>query len=157
MTRIPYRSRLVGIFIGLVLNSPAVGGEADVVREFGLLGLHAVDCDSEPSVDNPHVTTTIGAEGLVSNVLNMGPDYGDTAIIRNPRLETSDMLKYEHVDGMGDVFTVSVLRTGLKFQSWSSVRDDGVAFIANGRFSDSNEPTPVFETCKQRAPTLTDR
>jgi len=129
-------------------SSPATAAsDADVLRQFGMLGRIAVDCNSPYSTDNPHLIYAASPQGKLTRTLRMNPDLDGTFPMRNVRLLTSDRLQHDET-GRQSELTITVAKIDGKFRSWRSVRADGTVLIADGKFPKTGRPTIAFEKCR---------
>jgi hypothetical protein len=133
---------LLGLPIG-----PATASDADVLRQFGMLGRIAVDCKTPHSQANPHLIYAVSPQGQLTRTLKMTPDLDGTFPMRNVRIIAPDMLQHDET-GRQSELTITVAKIGGKFRSWRSVRADGTVLIADGKFPSSGAPTIVFEKCR---------
>ena len=112
-----------------------------------MLGHFAIDCTVAASAANPHLIYAISPKGEVTRTLEMAkPELDGTFAISKMRLLAPDRLQFKDV-GRRNSFTVSIIRSGIKFRSWKSIRDDGEVIIEDGKFRKSGSPTLVFEPC----------
>jgi hypothetical protein len=132
--------------LGLPIN-PATASDADVLRQFGMLGRIAVDCKAPHSQANPHLIYAVSPQGQLTRTLKMTPDLDGTFPMRNVRIIAPDMLQHDET-GRQSELTITVAKIGGKFRSWRSVRADGTVLIADGKFPSSGAPTIVFEKCR---------
>ena len=131
--------------LGLPIN-PATASDADVLRQFGMLGRIAVDCNAPHSQSNPHLIYAVSPQGQLTRTLKMTPDLDGTFPMRNVRLLRPDLLQYEET-GRQSELTITFTKTAGKFRSWHSIRADGTVLIADGKFKSSGSPTPAFVAC----------
>ncbi len=133
---------LLGLPIG-----PATASDADVLRQFGMLGRIAVDCKAPHSQVNPHLIYAVSPQGQLMRTLKMIPDLDGSFPMRNVRIIAPDMLQHDET-GRQSELTITVVKIGGKFRSWRSVRADGTVLIADGKFPSTGAPTIVFEKCR---------
>lgn len=134
-------------FVVLACMAPlCIAADADVMRQFGMLGRQAVDCAAPASQSNPHVTYAATPQGNVTRSLKMKPDLDGTFNIRNVRMAGPNVLQFDET-GRTSELTISVAKIDGKFRSWRSVRADGTVLIADGRFPSSGAPTIAFTFC----------
>ena len=122
--------------------------DADVVRQFGMLGRQALACAAPPSASNPHVTYAASPQGSVTRTLRLGVQADGPFNLRNVRIAGPGMLQFEEIRQNGDVMTVTVAKFDGKFRSWRSVTADGTVLIAEGKRSSSRMPTLAFTPCR---------
>jgi hypothetical protein len=127
-------------------GSPASASDADVVKQFGMLGRIAVDCSAPHSRDNPHLIYTASPQGKVTRTLKMVPDLDGTFVMRNLRLLTPTLMQYNEISRGSDM-TITVAKIDGKFRSWHSMQADGTVLIADGKFPKTGAPTIAFTFC----------
>ena len=129
------------------LTSAAVAADADVLRQFGMLGRIAVDCSAPYSQSNPHLIYAVSPQGQLTRTLKMTPELDGSFPMRNVRLLAPDRLQHDET-GRQSELTITVAKIDGKFRSWRSVRGDGTVLIADGKFASSGSPTVAFEKCR---------
>jgi len=127
--------------------APANAADADVLKQFGMLGRLAIDCTAPYSSQNPHLIYAVSPQGKLTRTLRMTPDLDGTFPMRNVRLLTPDLMQHEET-GRQSELTITVKKIGGKFRSWHSMRANGTVLIADGKFSSSGSPTLAFERCR---------
>lgn len=127
--------------------SQAIASDADVLRQFGMVGVLAVKCGEPASTQNPYLTYAVSTGGKVTRSLKMSPDIDGVFALSNLRLEGADMLLFDD-EGRGKGIAVSMARINGRFRSWRSVEADGTVLIADGKFTGSGKATPAFELCR---------
>ena len=130
----------------MLLGSQAAASDADVLRQFGMLGRIAVDCNAPHSRDNPHVIYFASPKGRLTRTLNRARDRDGTFPMRNLRLLTPNLLQYVEIS-RGFEKTITVAKVDGKFRFWRSVQVDGTVLIADGKFPKTGAPTLLFEKC----------
>ena len=131
----------------LLGSQAAVAGDVDVLRQFGMLGRIAVDCNAPHSQSNPHLIYAVSPQGQLTRTLKMTPDLDGTFPMRNVRIIAPDMLQHDET-GRQSELTITVAKIDGRFRSWRSVRADGTVLIADGKFASSGNPTIAFEKCR---------
>jgi hypothetical protein len=131
----------------LPISPATAASDADVLRQFGMLGRIAVDCKSPHSQANPHLIYAVSPQGQLTRTLRMVPDLDGSFPMRNVRIIAPDMLQHDET-GRQSELTITVAKIGGKFRSWRSVRADGTVLIADGKFPNTGAPTIVFEKCR---------
>ena len=135
------------LVIAALLASPrAQAADADVLRQFGMQGRHAIDCSAPHSQDNPHLIYAVSPQGKITRTLRMTPDLDGTFPMRNLRMLGPDTMQFDET-GRQSELTITVAKINGKFRSWRSVRANGEVLIADGKFSSSGNPTVAFEKC----------
>jgi hypothetical protein len=138
---------LLALFMLLGGAPAATASDADVLRQFGMLGRIAVDCNAPHSQTNPHLIYAVSPQGQLTRTLRMTPDLDGTFPMRNVRLLSPDLLQHDET-GRQSELTITVAKINGRFRSWRSVRADGTVLIADGKFPSSGAPTISFEKCR---------
>jgi len=129
-----------------LLCGEALASDADVLRQFGMLGRLAVDCKAPHSRSNPHLLFRASPKGKLTRTLTRARDRDGTFPMRNLRLLTADRLQYQEIS-RGFEKTITVVRMDGKFRFWHSVQSDGVVLIADGKLSNTGAATFTFQKC----------
>jgi len=142
------RSVSLALLVLLTLSSSptTAASDADVLRQFGMLGRIAVNCSAPHSSSNPHLVYAVSSQGKLTRTLKMTSDLDGTFPMRNVRLLAPNLLQHEETS-RGFEHTITVARIDGKFRSWRSVRADGTVLIADGKFPKTGSPTIAFEKC----------
>ena len=127
--------------------SPATASDADVLRQFGMLGRIAVDCKVPHSQANPHLIYAVSPQGQLTRTLRMTPELDGSFPMRNVHMLGPNLLQHDET-GRQSELTITVAKIGGKFRSWRSVRANGEVLIADGKFPASGNPTISFEKCR---------
>jgi hypothetical protein len=123
--------------------------DADVIKQFGMLGRLAVNCAAPASSSNPYLTYSVSPQGKLTRTLKMmEPTLDGTFPMRNVRLLAPDRLQYDET-GKQSELTITVAKIAGKIRSWHSVRADGTVLIADGKFPNTGSPTVAFESCRK--------
>ncbi len=138
---------LLALLVLLSIAPEAAASDADVLRQFGMLGRIAVDCNAPHSSSNPHLIYAVSPQGKLTRTLKMTPDLDGTFPMRNVRLLTPSLLQHEET-GRQSELTITVAKIDGKFRSWHSMRADGTVLIADGKFPKTGAPTIVFTKCR---------
>lgn len=125
-----------------LFGSGASASDAEVARQFGLLGKWAVDCAAPPDVANPHAAFAVTAGNEVEWTLTMAPAINGTFQLRNLSIVAPDRLQFRQDD-----LTVTMRMTNGKLRSWRSVENDGQVLIADGILAANRKPAPTFTLC----------
>jgi hypothetical protein len=125
--------------------------DADALRQFGMLGTNAVDCNAPPSAINPHDTYAVDPAGQVIRTLRMGDSAtGETFKIRNVRLIGSEFLEFVDSGRQSEVL-VLIARIDGKTRSWRSEsisgNKKGEVLIDKGIIKGNGEPTLALTFC----------
>jgi hypothetical protein len=141
----PFSTAFVALCCTLLCDQ-AAAADADVLRQFGMLGRLAVDCKAPYSRTNPHLIFVASPKGKVTRTLNRARDRDGTFPMRNLRLLAPDRLQYQEIS-RGFEKTMTVARIDGKFRFWSSVQSDGAVLIADGKLSNTGAATFTFQKC----------
>ena len=125
----------------------ARAGDADEMREFGLLGNSAVDCARPADRTNPYVLLADSGAG-VTRTLKMGlPQLDGTYAVRNARRIDDTHLALELEDSTKTFVKVVIAKSGDAWYTERSEELNGELLIKDGRFSGSGGPVPRFHRC----------
>jgi len=127
---------------------------SSAVREFGLFGTWADDCNTNPSPLNQYASFSISSRGTIQLRNDFGPDYGDMIyrivdakriglfrISLRQLLTTDDQIALDTV----------MLKSGGLIRIWSSHGADGSAYVEDGLIpSANNHETGWMERCDTR-------
>jgi hypothetical protein len=133
--------------LGLPISPATAASDAEVLRQFGMLGRIAVDCKAPHSKANPYLIYAVSPQGKLTRTLRMIPDLDGTFPMRNVHMLGPNLLQHDET-GRQSELTITVAKIDGKFRSWRSVRADGTVLIADGKFPKTGEPTIVFEKCR---------
>jgi hypothetical protein len=124
-------------------------GDADAARQFGLIGIWAVDCSQPAGQHNPYETFSVAADGTIAQWLDMQ--------VARTHDHLHDLKLRGHLlsvkwDSSNSGLTLDVaLRTDHgKIQSWSSKKPDGTPIVRDGMSVINGNPMPVFEKCGRK-------
>jgi hypothetical protein len=141
-------------FIGLallalvgLLGPAAAASDADVLRQFGIVGRIAIDCNAPYSASNPHLIYAVSPQGQITRTLRMTPELDGSFPMRNVRMLGPNLLQHDET-GRQSELTITIAKIDGKFRSWRSVRADGTVLIEDGKFPKSGSPTLTFEKCR---------
>ena len=134
-------------FLGLVGSSAIAASDADILRQFGMLGRIAVDCNAPHSQSNPHLIYAVSPQGQLTRTLRMTPELDGSFPMRNVHMLGPNLLQHDET-GRQSELTITVAKIDGKFRSWRSVRANGEVLIADGKFPASGNPTISFEKCR---------
>ena len=133
--------------LGLPIGPATAASDADVLRQFGMLGRIAVDCNAPYSQANPHLIYAVSPQGQLTRTLRMTPELDGTFPMRNVHMLGPNLLQHDET-GRQSELTITVAKIDGKFRSWRSVRANGEVLIADGKFPASGNPTISFEKCR---------
>jgi hypothetical protein len=124
----------------------------DVLRDFGLLGTWATDCDKPSGADNFYTVYAGRTDGNVRRTYYNTPDrvkpYNEYTVTRAIKLP-ADMISYKQEGVVDhDVIDVVLLKDGNKYKIWSSVKADNTALVKDGKFPGSGDDSPWQAKCK---------
>ena len=143
------RRAIAALTAAMALIGPAVAADSDELKKFGLIGTWAVNCAQPDSASNPYVIYAV-KDGSPFWILRMG-DLQARYGMRQLKVIGEDVLDYiDGPDQAGRMHHMQLKKTGARFRSLSSTREDGSAVIADGKFVASGAPTLVFENCPSR-------
>src|SRR4249919_2915856 len=107
--------RLALITLSTLLGSQAaVAGDVDVLRQFGMLGRIAVDCNAPHSQSNPHLIYAVSPQGQLT------PELDGSFPMRNVHMLGPNLLQHDET-GRQSELTITVAKIDGKFRSWRSV------------------------------------
>jgi hypothetical protein len=133
-----------------IASTPAGATDVDALRQFGLLGRQAIDCNAPYSASNPHVIFAATPDGGVTRTLRMTNDLNATLAIRNVHMAGPNLLEYEETGRQSELRT-DLAKIDGKIRSWRSVRtsgpESGTVLIADGKLVSSGTPTLAFTIC----------
>ncbi len=142
--------RLAGFVLCLAVSlfgARASAADADVLRQFGILGRLAVDCSAPPGNENPNLIFGVSANGQARWTLSMGVSGLDgTFPIRNLRQIAPDLLQYNQPEEQSEL-TITLRKVNGKLRSWRSESTKGEILIADGKFTSDGRPTLAFTFC----------
>jgi hypothetical protein len=124
--------------------------DADVIRQFGMLGRIAIDCSAPYSKSNPHVIYQVLSAGNVTRTLRMGPEINGTFAMHNLRMTAPNVFEYDEAGRQSEI-TVSIVKQGNgTFRTWRSVRSSGPnkgeVLFSDGKTKDGSD-TLAFTSC----------
>jgi hypothetical protein len=132
----------------MAANGPAhAASDADVLRDFGMLGTSAVDCGHPPTPANPYmVFADVG--GSVHRVLRTGVQQLDgTFRVRAISRLDDTHAAMEIEDATGKFAKVVIVRQGNVWHTDRSDEPDGRPLIRDGRIVTRDVPVPRFARC----------
>ena len=134
-----------------VMADSAVAADADVIRDFGILGRNAIDCAAPFGRENPYVIYAITPTGEVTRTLKMVAGAAGTFVIRNLRTASQNTLQYDET-GTTSMFAITLIKQNDgTLRSWRSVQTSGSGkveiLIEDGKFKSSGRDTPAFNFC----------
>lgn len=132
-----------------VVSPSLANSDGDRLREAGLLGSWAVDCNAPPSKTNPYQVLAPSPDGSPTRTLQVNdPRIDETVTIREVRSIARGRIGLTWTDRDGDTFRMVLLKDGNRHKGFNSVRaSDGKVFVKGGRFVNSGRDTPWFTKC----------
>jgi hypothetical protein len=138
------------MFVVMSTAVPASADDATVLRDFGILGTLAVDCNAPYGPDNPYTTYAVSPSGSATRTLQMMEGLNATLALRNVHHAGADRLEYDET-GRQSELKITILRIDGKFRSWRSVRtsgpESGKVLIDDGIITGNGVPTPAQTFC----------
>jgi hypothetical protein len=124
------------------------------IKEFGLLGTWADNCNAAPSPGNQHATFSVTSRGAVLLRNDFGPVYGDMVyqvvdakLISHFRVSLRQVLTTDE----NVVLDTVMLRANAKVRIWSSRGVDGRQYVEDGLVpTANNRETDWMERCDMR-------
>lgn len=133
------------LLVCLVPFCPAHASDEGILKQFGMLGHLAVDCNSDHDNSNPHFVFTVSPENRITSVVLQGRNR-ENRPVRKLRLLTPERLQFESAD-----LTVTWAKIDGKFRLWRMVRVDGTIYVENGTSTaitpEAHDPTPALMFC----------
>jgi hypothetical protein len=129
------------------------------IKEFGLIGTWADDCNKRPAPSNQHATFTVNSRGAMLLRNDFGPDYGDMIyrILEATRLSQFRLSLRQVLTTDSEVALDTVmLKTNARVRIWSSRGVDGRQYVEDGLVpSANNRETGWMERCDMRSASRT--
>jgi hypothetical protein len=129
------------------------------IKEFGLIGTWADDCNKRPAPSNQHATFTVTSRGAVLLRNDFGPDYGDMIyrVLEATRLSQFRLSLRQVLTTDSEVALDTVmLKANAKVRIWSSRGIDGRQYVEDGLVpSANNRETGWMERCDMRSASRT--
>jgi hypothetical protein len=127
---------------------------ASDIREFGLFGIWADDCNANPGPSNQYASFSITSRGTIMLRNDFGPDYGDMIYrivdarrIGQFKISLRQLLTTDDRVALDTV----MLKAKDKVRIWSSRGADGSEYLQDGRISAANNhETGWMEHCNTR-------
>ena len=137
----------VAVILAIAGAGTAYAGDADVMRDVGLLGTSAMDCSAPAGPRNPYVTFA-AAGAQVTRTLKMGePNLDGTFGVRGASRIDDQRLALELEDSTHEFKKVVIIKSGDVWYTDRSDGPDGRPLIRDGRFAGDNAPVPRFRMC----------
>ncbi len=139
---------LLAAFSLAMVSAASAQSAQQTMRDFGMLGKWARDCNAPPSRTNFHTVFAAMSSGNVQRTYYDGPDhiYNQYTITRAIRLPANQM-SYQQVGPVGRM-DVILLKDGNTYRIWSSVGADGKIYVKEGKFNDG-AASPAETKCSK--------
>jgi hypothetical protein len=154
-------SMIVALISTMILAPGVAPAQAPngTIKEFGLIGTWADDCNKRPAPSNQHATFTVTSRGAVLLRNDFGPDYGDMIyrILEATRLSQFRLSLRQVLTTDSEVALDTVmLKTNARVRIWSSRGVDGRQYVEDGLVpSANNRETGWMERCDMRSASRT--
>jgi hypothetical protein len=131
------------------------------IKEFGLLGTWADNCNAAPGPGNQHATFSVTSRGAVLLRNDFGPLYGDMVYrVVDAKLISHFRISLRQVLTTDDkvVLDTVMLRANARVRLWSSRGVDGRQYVEDGLVpTANNRETDWMERCDMRWAKMTPR
>jgi hypothetical protein len=145
---------IVAAMTSLVLAPGLAQSPNGAVKEFGLLGTWADNCNAQPGPANQHATFSVTSRGTVMLRNDFGPVYGDMIyrIVEASRLSQFRLSLRQVLTSDAEVALDTVmLKTNARVRIWSSRGIDGRQYVEDGLVpSANNRETGWMERCDMK-------
>jgi hypothetical protein len=129
------------------------------VKEFGLIGTWADNCNAQPGPSNQHATFSVTGRGTVLLRNDFGRNYGDMIyrVVEATRLSQFRISLRQVLTTDSEVALDTVmLKANAKVRIWSSHGIDGRQYVEDGLVpSANNRETGWMERCDMRSASRT--
>jgi hypothetical protein len=136
------------VLLGTAQNVAA--SDADVIRQFGMLGRQAIDCSAPYSGSNPYVIYEVTPTGGVTRTLKMTPEANGTFAMHNLRMVAPNVFQYDETGRQSEIMVSIVKQSDGTFRSWRTVRtsgpNKGEVLFNDGKRKDGSD-TLAFTFC----------
>jgi hypothetical protein len=124
--------------------TPIAASDADVAKQFGLIGNWAINCAQPAGPYNPHQTFAVDGKGVVTLTMTDNIKGQDVLIaLRGLKLVGDDRMSGAWLSGNGSVPVLVMLQKhGNMIHSWESMSSKGEKLISHGHFAGNRKPTP---------------
>jgi hypothetical protein len=146
----------IGLAVALTMAASLACAQSPngAVKDFGLLGTWADNCNAQPGPSNQHATFSVTSDGAVLLRNDFGPAYGDMIyrIVDAKRLGEFRLSLRQVLTTDGEVTLDTVmLRANAKVRIWSSRGLDGRQYVEDGVVPTANRETGWMERCDMRS------
>ena len=122
---------------------------SETLRDFGLLGSWATQCNAAATIDNNHRTYSVVSEDIVQEYNDLGPDYEpNIATITAAGRVAPNQLQINSTLQSGAVRTLLIVMRGNTIRTMSNVRSDGAVLVKDGIVQSNGNATPALTRCK---------
>jgi hypothetical protein len=147
-------SSTVGLFFASITLAFAQS-PMGAIKEFGLLGIWADDCKSDPSPSNQYASFSVTSRGNIQLHNDFGPDYGDMLYrivdakpIGRFRISLRQLLTTDDQVALDIV----MLKSNDRIRVWSSRGADGAEYVQGGMIpAAKNRETSWMQRCDARS------
>ena len=147
-------SSIVGLFFASITLAFAQS-PMGAIKEFGLLGIWADDCRSDPSPSNQYASFSVTSRGNIQLHNDFGPDYGDMLYrivdakpIGRFRISLRQLLTTDDQVALDIV----MLKSNDRIRVWSSRGADGSEYVKDGMVpAVNNRETSWMQRCDTRS------
>jgi hypothetical protein len=139
------------VFIAYAFSQSA----SSAIKEFGLLGIWADDCNLSPSPSNQHASFSVTSRGVIQLRNDFGPDYGDMLYrivdakrVGRFRISLRQLLTTDDQVALDIV----ILKSNDRIRVWSSRGAEGSEYVQHGLIpAANNRETSWMERCDTRS------
>jgi hypothetical protein len=138
----------------LSTTSSSAQSPTSAIKEFGLFGTWAGDCNANPGPANQYASFSVTSRGIVLLHNDFGPDYGDMVYrivdakrVGQFRISLRQLLTTDDQIALDTV----MLRAQERIRIWSSRGADGSEYVQDGLVpAANNHETGWMERCDSR-------
>ena len=144
-------------FVPLLLFATFAGAQSSTstVRDFGLLGKWAIECNQPPSPANEHAAFSVASFDTIWVLNDFGPDYdGMVYRVVDAKRAGPGKLSLRQVLTTDDtiVLDITMLKINDRIRIWSSRTADGNTLVKDGMIASANgQETRWASRCGERA------
>jgi len=141
--------RLTIVVLSLVVAYESAWADptGDELKQFGLIGTWAYNCNEPAARSNPHVTFTAPPSGSPVRLLRTG-DAALDGITQIDGAHAVDNKRLEMSWTLGGIKFLTVIEiAGERLRAVESIGSDGSTYIRDGKFIDTNRDTQWFSRC----------
>jgi hypothetical protein len=151
----------LGLAVALIIAASVACAQPPngAVKDFGLIGTWADNCNAQPAPANQHATFSVTSRGTVLLRNDFGPTYGDMIyrVVEATRLGQFRISLRQVLTTDSEVALDTVmLKANAKVRIWSSHGIDGREYVEDGLVpSANNRETGWMERCDMRSASRT--